>query len=78
MEHVGRSGKERRMEKRTREGQGETDTKERAMSRREEAENKLELKANPESENQRKPEMKKKWSRAVRNHGLLISEVPIQ
>lgn len=41
MKHVDRRGKERRLETGKREGQGEMNTKERAMSRRAEAGNKL-------------------------------------
>lgn len=49
MEHVGRSEKERRMEIGMR-GPRRDRHKGESMSRREEAENKLELKSNPESE----------------------------
>lgn len=50
MKHLGRRGRGRRMEARRREGRGETDTKERDLWKRKKAENKLESKANPESE----------------------------
>lgn len=76
MEYVGRSGKERTMETGMR---GPRRDRHKGASHVKERGGREQIEVKSQSRKwKRKPEMKKKWSLAVRNHGLLISGVLIQ